>query len=129
VNFCFNIGVNLFLPEKQMEAWAIEEKVDLKDGQLIVEGESRSFPLVPAVYFVHAESGEDEKKLVGRVKTVAQLDELEVEQMSDSALIGETAYRVQPGYILTLELLSKAKRKSSSSTEADLLAAFILDKL
>jgi hypothetical protein len=121
--------VNLFLPEKQMETWAIEEKVDVKDRQLIVEGEPRRFPLMPAVYFVRVESGEDEKKLVGRVKTMAQLDELEVEQMSDSALVGETAYRVQSGYILTLELSSKAERKSPSASEADLLAAFILDKL
>jgi len=121
--------VNLFLPEKQLEAWAAEEKVDLKDKQLMVAGEPRGFPLSPAVYFVHLESGEDEKRLVGRVKTAAQLNELGAEQLMDSALIGETAYRIQPGYITTLEFLSKAEQKSQSSSEADLLAAFILDKL
>ena len=121
--------MNLFLPEKQLEAWVAEEKVDLKDGQLIVQGEPRSFPLSPAVHFVQLESGEDEKGLVGQVKTMAQLDELEAEQLMDSALIGETAYRVQPGYIITLKLLSKAEQKRQNSSEADLLAAFILDKL
>jgi hypothetical protein len=121
--------VNFFLPEKQLEAWAAEEKVDLKDGQLIVHGEADSFPLMPAVHFLCLESGEDEKSLVGRIKTMAQLDELEAEQLMDSALIGEAAYRVQPGYIITIALPPKAAPKRPSSSEADLLAAFILDKL
>ncbi|MCL2626191.1 MAG: hypothetical protein FWD46_05190 [Cystobacterineae bacterium] len=125
--------MNLFLPEKQLEAWAAEEKVDLSEGQLIVPGEARGFPLVPAVYFARLESGEDEKNLVGCVKTMTQLDELEAEQLMDSALIGETAYRIQPGYIVTLDILPREKaeqtRPNQSSSEADLLAAFILDKL
>jgi len=121
--------VNLFLPEKQLEAWAAEEKADLKGGQLVVEGQSRGFPLVPAVYFAHLESGEDEQKLVGRVKTMTQLDELKVEQLMESALLGETAYRIQPGYLIAVELPSKPEPKPASASEADLLAAFILDKL
>jgi hypothetical protein len=121
--------VNLFLPEKQLEAWVAEEEVDLKDGKLILQGEAHSFHLMPAVYFVCLESGEDEKGLVGRVKTMEQLDELEAEQMMESTLIGEVAYRIQPGYIITLELSPQAEQKRQRSSEADLLAAFILDKL
>ncbi|MCL2011426.1 MAG: hypothetical protein FWG75_01365 [Cystobacterineae bacterium] len=122
--------MNLFLPEKQLEAWATEDRVDLSDGQLMVQGESRRFPLVPAVHFVRLESGEDEKALVGRVKTMAQLDELEAEQlMASSAIIGETAYCVQPGYIITLQFAQKTEQARPNSSEADLLAAFILDKL
>jgi len=129
VNFCFNIGVNLFLPEEQMEAWALEEKVDLKDRRLVIAGEPQSFPLVSAVYFEKLDSGEDEQALLGRVKTTAQLVELKVEQMGESAIIGETAYRVQPGYVITVEPSMKAEPKPPSISEADLLAAFILDKL
>jgi len=126
--------VNLFLPEKQLEIWAAEEKVDLSEGQLIVHGEVGGFPLVPAVYFARLESGEDEKNLVGCVKTMAQLDELEAEQLMDSALIGETAYRIQPGYVVTVNVLpqvqvEQTRQNPGASSEADLLAAFILDKL
>jgi len=120
--------VNLFLPEKQLEAWAAEEKVDWQEGKLTLEGEPHSFSLLRAIYFVHLESGEDEKKLVGRVKAMTQLDGLGMDQMGESAIIGDTAYRITPGYVIKLDL-PKAEQKRPTATEADLLAAFILDKL
>jgi hypothetical protein len=50
----------------------------------------------------------------------------------DSVLLGETAYEVSPGYIAEVKPAAPAGRqdkKKASSPEADLLAAFILDKL
>jgi hypothetical protein len=68
------------------------------------------------------------------VKTQAQLQAMGAEQLGDSCLIGETAYEVVEGFVAEVIVAPGAAKaadtkKKSSSPEADLLAAFILDKL
>lgn len=131
--------MKLFLPQKTLEDWSTAEKADLQDGKLQVAENKASYPVTPAVHFVKLVSGQDGNDLVGRVKTMPQLDELGAEHMMDSVILGETAYEVVPGYITEVAAEKekpagpppggKGDKKKPVSPEADLLAAFILDKL
>ncbi|WP_037583976.1 hypothetical protein [Stigmatella aurantiaca] len=117
----------LFLPQTQLEEWALADKADLRDGNLVVMEEGgASFPTVPAVHFVQLVSGDDTHHLVSKVKTESQLASLGAEQMADSVLLGETAYEIVPGYLT--EVTSRSSDKKTGN-EADLLAAFILNKM
>jgi hypothetical protein len=121
--------MKLFLPQTQLEEWALGDKADLKDGKLVVMAEGgASFPAVPAVHFVQLVSGEDTHKLVAKVKTEAQLESLGAEQMADSVILGESAYEVVPGYLTEVATVPRPADKKPSN-ETDLLAAFILNKM
>ncbi|GEL69694.1 MULTISPECIES: hypothetical protein [Myxococcus] len=122
----------LFLPQTQLEEWALADKADLREGRLVVMAEGGvAFPLTPAVHFVQLVSGEDTQGLVARVKTEEQLARLGAEQMADSVLVGDNAYEVVPGYVA--EVAAGAPRPEGADkkpdSEADLLAAFILNKM
>ena len=121
--------MRLFLPQAQLEEWALEDKADLRDGRLVVMAEGgASYPVIPAVHFLQLVSGEDTHALVARVKTEPQLQSLGAEQMADSVLIGDSAYEVVPGYVT--EVASSARPAGGKpSSEADLLAAFLLNKM
>jgi len=122
----------LFLPQTTLEAWALDDKADIKEGKLVVaEEKDAAYPVTPAVHFVRLVSGNDEKQLVAKVKTQEQLQGWGAELFGDSVILGETAYEVAPGYVAELPTPKpeKADPKKKASPEADLLAAFILDKL
>ncbi len=125
--------MKLFLPQKTLEEWSMAEKADLQDGKLVVkEGGASSHPAISAVHFVRVVSGEDTNQLVGRVKTQPQLQTLGAEHMADSVILGETAYEVAEGYLTEVQASTGGKgdpKKKAANPEADLLAAFILDKL
>jgi hypothetical protein len=115
----------LFLSQAQLEEWALADKADIQDDQLVLAGEAARVPVVPAVHFVALVSGADEHGLVAKVKTEPQLQSLGAEQMADSVLLGEAAYEVVPGYVA--EVAGPAPRKDVPET--DLLAAFLLNKM
>lgn len=130
--WCKLAGVTkLFLPQAQLEEWALADKADLREGKLVVMAEGgASFPVTPAVHFVQLVSGEDSQGLVARVKTEEQLARLGAEQMADSVLVGDNAYEVVPGYVT--EVASAPRPEGGAKkpdSEADLLAAFILNKM
>jgi hypothetical protein len=121
--------MKLFLPQTQLEEWALADKADLKDGKLVVMAEGgASYPTVPGVHFVQLVSGEDTHKLVAKVKTETQLASLGAEQMADSVIVGESAYEVVPGYVTEVAAAPRPADKKPSN-ETDLLAAFILNKM
>ncbi|REG36166.1 hypothetical protein ATI61_102543 [Archangium gephyra] len=122
--------MRLFLPQAQLEEWALEDKADVKDGVLVVTGEEGVYPVTPAVHIVQLVTGEDDNDLVARVKTEAQLQALGAEQMADSILLGDTAYEVVPGYVAEVPSPSDAgSADGKPGSEADLLAAFLLNKM
>src|SRR5512132_532006 len=100
--------MRLFLPQAQLEEWALEDKADVKDGVLVVTGEEGVYPVTPAVHLVQLVTGEDANGLVTKVKTEDQLKALGAEQMADSVLLGDTAYEVVPGYVAEVSLPSDA---------------------
>ncbi|MDP1917842.1 MAG: hypothetical protein Q8L14_16480 [Myxococcales bacterium] len=125
--------MKLFLPQAALEEWMMSEKADLQDGKLVVkEGGSSTHPAASAVHFVKVVSGEDTNNLVGRVKTTEQILALGGEHMADSVVMGDSAYEVAEGYLTEVLAPAPAKadpKKKVANPEADLLAAFILDKL
>lgn len=124
--------MKLFLPHKTLEDWALSEKADLSDGKLVVKEPASSHPVAAAVHFHKLVSGEDAQGLLGRVKTTEQLQAMSAEHFADSCIVGEAAYEVVEGYVTEVQAPAPAKaeaKKKSGSPEADLLAAFILDKL
>lgn len=125
--------MKLFLTQKTLEDWATTDKADLADGKLVVKESKSAHPVTPAVHFQKVVSGEDVQGLLGRVKTSTQLQALSAEQLGDSCIVGETAYEVAEGYVADVQVPAAPPKpdpkKKSSSPEADLLAAFILDKL
>ncbi len=124
--------MKLFLPEKTLEEWSLSEKADLVEGKLVVKETNSSHPIIPAVAFSKTVSGDDTHTLVGRVKTTTQLAALGAEHLQDSVILGDTAYEVVPGYVADVFVAAAVKheaKKKATSPEADLLAAFILDKL
>lgn len=122
--------MKLFLPQAQLEEWALDEKADVRDGVLVVTGEEGVYPVSPAVHIVQLVMGEDASRLVAKVKTEDQLKSLGAEQMADSVLLGETAYEVVPGYLAEVPFPSDAPSDDGKSgSETDLLAAFLLNKM
>jgi len=125
--------VKLFLPQTTLEEWAIDDKADLVDGQLAVKETNSRHPVTPAVHFVTLVSGDDSHRLVGRVKTTTQVEAVGGELAGESCLVGDTAYEIVNGYITEVlppgQTKGDPKKKGAASPEADLLAAFILDKL
>jgi hypothetical protein len=120
--------LRLFLPETTLEQWATDGRVDVKDGRLTVGSENTSFALTRAVHFCQLVSGTDDQRLLAKVKTLVQLQQLGAEQMRESVIIGEAAYEVVPGYVT--ELLRKTgDAKGEAESEADLLASFLLNKM
>lgn len=110
----------------------LEEKADIENGRLVLRSEGSSFPAAPGVHFVKLATGDDEKHLAGRVKTEHQVLAMSAEIAEDTVLLGETAYEIVRGFITEVEAPAAAKEeppKKPGSPEADLLAAFILDKL
>ena len=123
--------IKLFLSQRTLEEWALAERADLHEGSLLVGPDKARFPLLPAVHFGKLVSGTDDKKLLGKVKTPQQLQRMGAEQMMDSVILGDAAYEVVQGYIavVSTESGSAAQDKRKGSTETDLLAAFLLDKM
>lgn len=123
--------MKLFLPQAQLEEWALEDKADVKDGVLAVNGEEGVYPVTPAVHIVQLVTGEDANGLVSKVKTEEQLKTLGAEQMADSVLLGDTAYEVVPGYVAEVPQASSEAQPPGGQpgSETDLLAAFLLNKM
>ena len=122
--------MKLFLPQTQLEEWALEDKADIKDGVLLVTGEEGVYPVTPAVHVLQLVTGEDTNALVTKVKTEEQLKSLGAEQMADSVLLGETAYEVVPGYVADVSVAPpEESEEGQPDSETDLLAAFLLNKM
>jgi hypothetical protein len=125
--------MKLFLPQSQLEEWTLAEKADLREGALAIHDEPQAYPSEEAFHFTQVVSGQDQLKLVGKVKTLPQLASLGVEVMSGSAIAGETAYDVVPGYAVVLAQAAAAAsppaKAPATTGDEDLLAKFLLNKL
>jgi hypothetical protein len=91
----------LFVSQTQMDKWTTEGKVRLHDDIMMLPAMSRSFKLSSAVHFTKMIDGDDKKKLLGKVKTLAQLTELGAEHYGASVIMGETGYECTEGFVGT----------------------------
>ena len=119
--------MKLFLPQAQLEEWALDDTADIQDEHLVVRAEDARFPVVPAVHFLTLVEGEDAARLVGKVKTQAQLEALGADHMAESVVVGDTAYEVASGYVADVPA-PQGPGGGRPATDADLLAAAFLNK-
>lgn len=124
----------LFLPQKSLDAWLEDGRVDLGGDALIFTADHSKFPVVPAVHLTEVVDGQDAQKLVGKVKAVEALRLSGAEISMGAVVLGETAYQTVDGFMVTVPVADQAaanpaKPAAKAGGEADLLAQFILDKL
>ncbi len=105
-----------FVPQSMLDTWADLGKIELDGNTLRIPSESVTFSLTPAVRFVSLIEGEDQHKLLTKVKPEAYVREIGGQVVTDSCLVGDTAYQVQPGFLaegaaLAAAQTAKATRK------------------
>jgi hypothetical protein len=125
----------LFWPQEMFDEWVVEEKVTI-DGDILRLCESgRRYRISQAVYFeADVGGGGDQQGFVGRVKESSTLAELGAEQYMDSVLLGDSAYKVTPGFTGVPFVEDSPATKGADDTVAknedrELLARFLLDNL
>ena len=113
---------------------------------LLIRDVRRSYHITQAVYFeADVGGGADPHGLVGRVKETAALEKLGAEHYMDSVLLGDSAYKVTPGFtgqpiieVATAErgaditgavITQAGDSGSGESGDRELLARFLLDNL
>ena len=108
----------VFITNDMLQQWADQGKVRLDDTTLTLLSENRTVKLTPAVRFTKLidESAGDPNKLLGKVKTKDQLQELGAEHYLDSVIFGDVGYTVVEGF---LGDLSPQKRTTSTPPAPD----------
>ncbi|HEX5658007.1 MAG TPA: hypothetical protein VFX59_12465 [Polyangiales bacterium] len=92
----------VFVPQEAVESWLSQGRADLASDVLTFEG--RRFLAQPGVRFLaEVAGGQDEQRLIGRVQSSLQLEELGAEHSHEAVLLGDNAYQVAEGYLLTLD--------------------------
>lgn len=90
----------VFFPQRALDQWLAESKIDLSAKELVIKAENRRYRVVEAVRINQEVSGtEDLFDLVGKVKTVNFLTELGAEILENSMVLGENAYEITPGFL------------------------------
>ncbi|MCS6898413.1 MAG: hypothetical protein RMJ98_02615 [Myxococcales bacterium] len=126
----------VFFPQKALDLWLSEGRIDLTGDELTLKAEGRTFRITEAVRVLREVTGTpDAYDLVGRVKSRVFLDALESELLETSMLIGDNAYDVVPGFLgipqgTFAEHMAQSKRTSapeakSPTTDEELLALFL----
>lgn len=114
----------VFLTNEMLQQWSDQGKVRLDDTTLTLLAEARTVKLTPAVRFTSLiDGGEDPNKLLGKVKTKAQLDELGAEHYLDSVIFGDVGYTVVEGFLGDLSPAKRAAAAPAPSAPATSMAS------
>lgn len=89
---------NLFISQEWVDLSNMDNKITLDAQQMVVKADGKAYRLTPAVRFLKLDGGDDTAQLVGKVKTTKALEAMNADAMAESVILGDTAYRVQPGY-------------------------------
>ncbi len=113
-----------FWPQELLDQWIVEEKIVLEGEQLTILEENRAYLLNQAIYFVEdVGDGDDQYKLVGRVKNMGVLEEMGAEHYMDSVLIGDSAYQVVTGFAGAPQANAAQQVQAGSPDISDAIAA------
>jgi len=95
------VSEKVFFTQKMLDSLNNQRKIELSGNVLtILTGAKPSFNLEVAYRFIIVEGGgEDAHNLLGKVKTEQELALIKAEVYRDSALVGDVAYRIEPGFI------------------------------
>ena len=90
----------LFISQERLDTWASEDRIKVEGDVMLLNGDSRSFKLRPAVRFLKVAGDDaDPNGLIGKVKTIEALEKDGGEHYMNSVIFGETAYDVQQGFV------------------------------
>jgi hypothetical protein len=90
----------VFFPQDVLEGWMSDGRGHVVGETLFLDG--LPFTLSTAVRFVaEVAGGGDEAQLVGKVKSIPQIEELGGEHVSGSVVLGDDAYEVVEGFLAT----------------------------
>lgn len=95
------MGANrVFFPQQALDRWLDQGYAALAGDDLFIAAGGRHFRLQGALLFLAdvAETG-DPHALVGKVKTLDVVGELQGEHCADSVILGESAYQVVEGFL------------------------------
>jgi hypothetical protein len=106
----------VFFPQEALDDWLDEGRVQLVGDELTTTPEGRRLRVESALRFVaEVGGGADPLGLVGKVKTLEQVQALSGEHCADSVIIGDCAYQVVEGFVG--ELLSSVRRTARRKVE------------
>ncbi len=88
-----------FIPQSWADRALLEDQVEIVGRVMSVRADGKAYDLEEAVRVLDVEDGADEAGIVGKVLTRRELDARGGEAIEESLLLGETAYRVQPGFV------------------------------
>ncbi len=121
----------VFIPQVTLDEWLAEGRAELRASELRLEPEGWNLRLVEAVRVLREVTGAaDLYDIVGRVKSASFLAELGAELLGASMIIGNLAYEVVPGFVVTPGAGSRTSSAGPGAaagrplTEADLVARF-----
>lgn len=115
----------IFIPQEKLEAWVQDGKISISENVITTLTENKmSYNLIPAFKFLKLTSGDsDSDKLIGTVKTKADIKHLNPDIFMDSIIIDNKAYEVEMGYIGSLTGDDK------DLDDVALLSKYILDNI
>ncbi len=130
----------IFISQEVLDRLFSEEKAELQGDRLIIHGrENQVYNLTPAYKFVAvADDSPDKKGLVGKIYVKSELEKISADIYMDSAIIGDTPYTVQSGYVggpgketsggedKKEEKVEKAETESKEVDEQELLSDYLL---
>jgi hypothetical protein len=90
----------VFFPQDALDEWIVAGAIDLSKGELMITPEGRRYKVVEAVRVLGEVTGTpDPHKIVGKVKSKADMEKLGAEIMEGSMIIGDNAYDVAQGWM------------------------------
>lgn len=103
-----------FMPQSVLDVWTDLGKIELTGTTLRIPAENVTFQLTPAVRFTELLEGQDTHRLLQKVKAESYVREIGGEVLTDSCIVGETAYQVQPGFLAEGEVLAAAQKSKAT---------------
>lgn len=128
----------VFFPQAALDEWLAEDRVDLKQDELMIKSEGRRYKIVEAIRVMREVTGSaDGHELLGKVKSRAFLNELGAEILEGSMILGDNAYDVVPGFVgAPVGTFAEHRRSvpeiaaaARPSTDEELLATFLASKM
>ncbi len=125
----------LFFPQTLLDTWISDDRVELVGDELTLRAEGRRYRIIEAVHVLREVAGAgDAAKLVGKVKTKAQLAGVSAEILESSMIVGDDAYDVAPGFIgepvgAFAERAPNASLVPNAQNDEEMLAQFLMKSL
>ena len=94
----------LFIPQEWIAQADMEGVIRIEGGVMTVASDGKQYGIEEALYVVSVEGGDpDAEDLLGKVITHEEVRQRGGEQVGESLIMGETAYRIEQGFVALFE--------------------------